>query len=93
MQTVTVSINGENYTIRTDDDPAYVNEVARYVDEKMREIASGGKVIATSKVAILTALNIADELFKSRKGHLERDRAAGRRIEKIILQLQGAVGD
>jgi cell division protein ZapA len=93
MQTVTVNINGENYAIKTDDDPVYVNEVARYVDEKMREIASGGKVITTSKVAILTALNIADELFKSRKNHHERDQAAGRRIEKILLQLRGAVGD
>lgn len=93
MQTVTVNINGENYAIKTDDDPVYVNEVARYVDEKMREIASGGKVITTSKVAILTALNIADDLFKSRKDHQERDQAAGRRIEKILLQLQGAVGD
>jgi cell division protein ZapA len=93
MQTVTVNINGENYAIKTDDDPVYVNEVARYVDEKMREIASAGKVITTSKVAILTALNLADELFKSRKDRQERDQAAGRRIEKILLQLQGAVGD
>ena len=89
----TVHIYGEKYTLRSDEDPDYIQEVATFVDTKMREIAGSGKVISTDKIAILAALNIADEFFKSRRSHQESDEAAGRRIEKILVQLRGAVGD
>jgi cell division protein ZapA len=63
---VNVEIAGQRYPIRSSLDPAYVAELAAYVDEKMglaaRETTSGD----TLKVAVLAALNIADELFRAR---------------------------
>jgi cell division protein ZapA len=63
---VTVEIGGQRYPIRSSLDAAYVAELAAYVDEKMalaaRETTSGD----TLKVAVLAALNIADELFRAR---------------------------
>lgn len=63
---VTVEIGGTRYPIRSALDAAYVAELAAYVDEKMgqaaRETTSGDSL----KVAVLAALNIADELFRCR---------------------------
>jgi cell division protein ZapA len=63
---VHVEIAGQRYPIRSSLDPTYVAELAAYVDEKMglaaRETTSGD----TLKVAVLAALNIADELFRAR---------------------------
>ena len=63
---VTVEIHGQQYPIRSGLDPAYVAELAAYVDEKMRlamrECPQGDSL----KVAVLAALNIADEYFRAR---------------------------
>jgi cell division protein ZapA len=65
-QIVTVEIHGHRYPIKSSLDPAYVAELAAHVDEKMRlalkECASGD----TLKVAVLAAINIADEFFRAR---------------------------
>lgn len=63
---VTVRIYGENYPLRTGDAAARLEELARYVDARMREVAASGKVVVTSKIAVLAALHIADELFRLR---------------------------
>jgi cell division protein ZapA len=62
---VTVEIHGQRYPIRSSLEAAYVADLAAYVDEKMRlalkECPSGD----TLKVAVLAALNIADEYFRA----------------------------
>jgi cell division protein ZapA len=63
---VQVTIFGHSYTVKGEDDRAYVLEVAAYVDRKMREITGRLPVAPLAKVAILASLNIADELFKER---------------------------
>jgi cell division protein ZapA len=60
---VRVNIYGEEYTIRSDGDLEYIREVAEYVDRKMREISEKTANKSPSRVAILAALNIADEYF------------------------------
>ena len=71
---VTVDIHGQRYPIKSSLDAAYVAELAAYVDEKMRlalkECPSGD----TLKVAVLAALNIADEYFRA--GDEVQDRQA-----------------
>lgn len=63
-----VEIYGQEYRISGDADPEYVAEIARYVDKKMKEVAKGTPLGSgsLSKIAILGALNIAEELFKER---------------------------
>lgn len=60
-----VEVFGEEYQIATND-ARQVRKIAAYVDGKMREIAElhGGRV-PTAKLAVLAAMTIADELFKS----------------------------
>ena len=64
---VNVKIFGQEFTIKGEDSPEYVEELSEFVDKKMREVASASSVITSHKVAILTAINIADELFRLRK--------------------------
>ena len=93
MDTVTVTIYGESYTVKAGEDPAYIEEVARFVDGKMRDIAAGGKIVTTSKIAILAALNIADELLNDRRTLKSREEAAAGKIEKLLETLQKAVSE
>ncbi|HWQ31352.1 MAG TPA: cell division protein ZapA [Blastocatellia bacterium] len=70
-QTVRVEIYNQTYNIRSNDgDTEYIQQLASFVDARMREIASGSLTVDSLKVAILTALHIADELHKLRR---ERD--------------------
>jgi cell division protein ZapA len=64
---VTVRIFGENYPLRTGEQADRLEELARYVDTRMREVAASGRVVITSKIAVLAALHIADELFRLRE--------------------------
>ena len=63
---VHVEIHGQRYPVRSSLEQPYVAELAAYVDEKMRlamrECPQGDSL----KVAVLAALNIADEYFRAR---------------------------
>lgn len=93
MDSVTIQIYGESYTLKAGGDPSYIKEVAAFVDGKMREISSGGKAITTDKVAMLAALNIADELFKARREWKLSDEETEKKIEELLSALQKAIGD
>jgi cell division protein ZapA len=63
---VTVDINGLRYPIRSTLDPAYVADLAAYVEEKMQLASRESPAGDTLKIAVLAALNIADECFRAR---------------------------
>ncbi len=65
-KTVRVTIFGDEYPLRGDADTEYMLKVAEYVDRSMRAVAEKAAHLSTAKVAVLTALNIADELFRER---------------------------
>ena len=71
--TIRVEIYDQSYTIRSDGDPEYLKQLAEYVDQRMREIASGTLTVDSRKVAILAALYIADELHQLRRAHDQAD--------------------
>jgi len=59
-QFVTVDIYDQTYRLRGQD-PAYIQQLAEIVDTKMRAVAAQGKSVDSLRVAVLAALNIADE--------------------------------
>ena len=61
---VTVTIDGQEYNLVASEDAAYMKKVADRVDQKIREVKEGGKV-SSADAAVLAALNVADEYFKS----------------------------
>jgi cell division protein ZapA len=64
-----VEIYGQTYNVRGEGDPNYLTELARFVDTRMREVAAQVATVDPLKIAILAALNIADEFSRSRKKH------------------------
>jgi cell division protein ZapA len=72
--TVQVEIFGEVYSVRGSDENGYLQELADLVDRKMREVAEHVKG-DTARIAILAALNLADELFQI------QGRQEGERVE------------
>lgn len=67
-ETTEVEIFGAVYHVRGNDDRARLEELARVVDAKMQEIADRVATVDRAKIAILAALNLADELFQCRRG-------------------------
>lgn len=76
---VTVTIYGEAYALRGDASPEHLESLAAHVDQRMREIGRRNPQLGTVRVAVLTALHLADELQKLQEqyaralGMLERE--------------------
>ncbi|HWF84063.1 MAG TPA: cell division protein ZapA [Vicinamibacterales bacterium] len=70
---ISVDIQGQRYPIRSELDPDYVTRLAVYVDDKMRAAADSTPTGDTLRLAVLAALNIADELFRCRDANRARD--------------------
>lgn len=62
-----VVIYNQTYSLRSDHDPQYIHELAAYVDQRMNEIARATMTVDSLRVAILAALQIADELYTTRR--------------------------
>ena len=72
-QTIRVEIYNQTYSIRSDGDNEYIQDLAQYVDSKMREISSGTMTVDSLKVAILAALHIADEYYQLKSSQAQSD--------------------
>jgi cell division protein ZapA len=86
--TITVEIAGQRYPIRSTLDPAYVAELAAYVEKKVR---AASEVVPASDVlglAVLAALNIADEYFRARDQQPSTDDGA---LNERLLELEALV--
>jgi cell division protein ZapA len=70
---IPVEIHGQRYPIRSTLEPEYVVRLAAYVDEKMRAAADSTPTGDSLRLAVLAALNIADELFRCRDTTLQKD--------------------
>ena len=86
---VTVRIYGEAYPLRTTESAARLEELARHVDQRMREVAASGKVVVTSKLAVLAALHIADELYRLREERAASPPTGGdsARLQALVSRL------
>lgn len=92
-ESIQVEIFGTEYTLKSDADVEHVRQIAQMVDEKMRRLAENSTVKSPAKLAVLTALNIADELqqFKSKYNHIVenvniKSRELSERIDHYISQ-------
>jgi cell division protein ZapA len=83
----TVEIMGREYRIRGADDEGYVREIARYVDAKLREVSQGTSSATSDRLAILAAINIADELFQLRRTTSEEASTIEKRTQSLITLL------
>jgi|SRR5688500_9087125 cell division protein ZapA len=91
---ITVEIAGQRYPIRSALDERYVAELAAYVDEKMRLAATSAPASDMLGLAVLVALNIADEFFRARdqQSHANGDfNERAMRLERIVDEVLAQV--
>jgi cell division protein ZapA len=86
-----VQIFGQSYAIQGDLDPAYVQKLARFVDEKMDAIARATSTVDTQKIAVLAALAISDELFNMRAESGEQEEMLREQAERCLTLVERAL--
>jgi cell division protein ZapA len=82
---VSISIFGQEYSVKAPADPEYIKKIGEYLDGKMREVQSGFTTTQSStRIAILAAMNITDELFNSRQSGESEDTEVEQKITSLI---------
>lgn len=84
---ISVEIQGQRYPIHSALDEEYVARLARYVEAKMRAATETAPNADSLRLAVLAALNIADELFRSRDASKDRDGRLAERAGEIERML------
>ena len=78
--------------MRADGDATRLQELAQFVDSRMREVADRSSSVDTVKIAVLTALNIADELFQERESDQDtRHKRLEEQAERLVIRLEEAM--
>jgi cell division protein ZapA (FtsZ GTPase activity inhibitor) len=88
---VQVEIYGQSYNLRGVGETSYLQELATYVDRRMREVAEATATVDSLKVAILAALNIADE--SRRTGGKVTLPVGGDRVVRMIDLLERSMAE
>lgn len=98
-QKVEVIIDGSKYSLVADTDLEMTNRIASYINRSIDEVRSTNKNLSSSKLYILTLMNLAGELFKTRddflelkresKGPIEEQKTMSEEIEKLESQIDG----
>jgi len=83
-RTMEVSIMGQKFMLRSDSDDGYVQKVAKYVDGKIDEVVQNTKSVASLNVAILAAMNIADEYLKYQNQNTSKLADIEKRISDLV---------
>ena len=89
MKSVIVNVFGSDYNVKADSDGEHVQEVARIVDRKMKEIDHQFHQGSGTRTAVLACLNLVDEHLVQRQ---EDARWVSRRVGLLIDKLESALG-
>jgi cell division protein ZapA len=92
---VHVEIFGQTYAVKAGGDPAYVQKLAASVDEQMKDVSRASGAVDSLRVAVLAALNLADECARLRRELEEarrESRSAGSTAEDRIARLARKLG-
>jgi cell division protein ZapA len=93
MEHVQVEIYGQAYNIKGGSDTAYMRELAAYVDGKMKAIEKGTGTVDPLRVAILTAITIADEFHQERKRSGALENTAETAVQRLTELTEAATDE
>jgi cell division protein ZapA len=79
---IRVEIYDQEYFMRGELDPEYIHKLAQYLDIKMRSIAERTHTVDSLRVAVLAALNIADEYHQVKGKYEAATQQLGRKVEE-----------
>lgn len=79
-----VEIFDQTYNVQAEGEENHLRRVASFVDEKMRTVAESTRQVDSTRVAVLTALNMADELFALRARLEEIEGPLRHRVQRCV---------
>ena len=89
---ISVSILDQDYQFTCpDNEREALKAAALYLDEKLRETKSAGTLVALERIAVMTALNLSDELLKARARDQRRQEQVDQRIRVLADELDDAL--
>jgi len=91
-QPVRIEILGREYSIKSNEGEERIREIADYVNRKIKEISEGGKTVSTLNIAILAALNIADDYFRVTDDSKKLKHSVVNKANQIVHWIDGQMG-
>jgi cell division protein ZapA len=86
-----IEIYDQTYSVQADQNEENLKELAAYVDSKMRPVAKAPGTVEPVKLAVLAALNIADEMFTLRQRQEKIEGPLRKRVEKCVALVEKAL--
>lgn len=86
-----VEIYDQSYNVHAEGNEENLRKLAAYVDGKMRDVAETTRMVDSLRVAVLAALNIADELFMARERQQTLEGPLRQRVEKCVALVEKAL--
>ena len=86
-----IDIYDQSYNVNAAENEEYVKELAAYVDAKMRQVAEATRTVDSLKVAVLAAVNIADEMFALRERQQQIEGPLRKRVDKCVALVERAL--
>lgn len=84
---VSVKIYDREYTLRTSGDAERLRTVCACLDKRMRELSASSGSVDTLKVAVLAALSLAEDLYRTREALQKMDEFVGKRSQACVSML------
>ncbi|MCP4501559.1 MAG: cell division protein ZapA [Deltaproteobacteria bacterium] len=88
---VEVTLLGKRFTVRSEKDEAYVHTLANFVARRFEELQRSTRTVSTHDLAILVALNIADDLFQAEERASDNREEVQSRTERLLDNLRAAM--
>jgi cell division protein ZapA len=88
---IRVEILGREYTVKSDEGEERVKAIADYVNRKIKEVSESGQTVSTLNLAILAALNIANDYFKAVEGQKNFCQSIEARSGRLIAMIDSKI--
>lgn len=91
---ITVAILDREYQFAcSPEEREALKEAAVFLDERMRSVRGAGRLMALERIAVMTALNLSDELLKLQKNEIYRKEKVDSRIRMLADELDNALDE
>jgi len=92
MSKISLNISGRTYDVEVaPGDELLIYSLAEYVEQKLNEAQKETGIVDTQKLAILAALNIADELFRLKNSHENISGVFDKKADELITMLDKVI--
>lgn len=91
-KSVEIKLMNQKFNLKTDSDETYVQRVSDYVNNKIFDVQEKTRSVSSLNVALLTALNIADDYFKMKGKKKDHRQEAKQKVQELIHLIDQCMG-